>query len=154
MPAVPPDPATGSVPAVIERKPPAANDPNSLIGLVLDEVTDDTVAAHAPVGPAVLQPYGIVHGGIYALIAESICSLATDRAVRPQGLAAMGMSNHATFLRPISAGTIHARATRRHRGRTTWIWDVEVTDDEGWLCAMVRMTIAVRPPPNAPRAGA
>lgn len=126
----------------------SASDPNALIGLEVGEVTEDAVTAAVPVSPAVLQPYGIVHGGIYSLIAESICSHATDVAVRDEGLAAMGMSNSATFLRPISEGTIHARAERRHRGRTTWVWDVEVTDDAGRLCAMARVTIAVRKPPG------
>lgn len=133
-----------------------AGDPNSLIGLELVSASAERAEAVVPVSPAVLQPYGIVHGGIYALIAESICSYATDRAVRPDGLAAMGMSNSATFLRPISRGSIHARAERRHAGRTTWVWDVEIADDEGRTCALVRMTIAVRPPPGAepsPRTG-
>ena len=124
------------------------SDPNALIGLVLGEVGEDEVSAHVPVSPRILQPYGIVHGGVYALIAESICSLATDRAVRGEGLTAMGMSNNATYLRPIAGGTVHARARRRHRGRTTWIWDVEIADDDERLCAMVRMTIAVRPRPE------
>ena len=57
----------------------------------------------------------------------------------------MGQSNSATFLRPISRGAIFATARRRHKGRTSWVWDVEITDDDDRLCAMVRMTIAVRP---------
>ncbi len=57
------------------------------------------------------------------------------------------MSNNTSFLRPISAGTIHALATRRHRGRTTWVWDVDITDDEERLCASSRTCgAAVRPP--------
>ena len=127
-----------------------ADGPSDLIGLVYDEFTDERVKAHVPVSPAVVQQFGIVHGGIHSLIAESICSAATGMAVLPNGFIAVGQSNYATFLRPISAGTIHATATRRHAGRTTWIWDCELTDDEGRLCAMVRMTVAVRPQPGQP----
>ena len=58
---------------------------------------------------------------------------------------AVGLSNQTSFLRPITEGTVHAEATRRHRGRTTWLWDVEISDDAGRLCAVSRMTIAVRP---------
>ncbi len=47
----------------------------------------------------------------------------------------MGQSNSATFLRPMTEGTVHAVATSRHAGRTTWLWDVDFTDDEGKLCA-------------------
>ena len=63
-------------------------------------------------------------------------------------MAAFGQSNEASFLRPISAGTVHAEARPRHRGRTTWVWDTEITDDDGRLCSLVRMTIAVRPMPS------
>jgi uncharacterized protein (TIGR00369 family) len=61
----------------------------------------------------------------------------------------MGLANSTSFLRPILAGTIHASARPFHRGRTTWLWDVEITDDEGRLCATTRMTIAVRRPREA-----
>jgi uncharacterized protein (TIGR00369 family) len=60
-------------------------------------------------------------------------------------LAALGQSNQASFMRPISSGSVHAEARPRHRGRTTWVWDTEITDDDGRLCALVRMTVAVRP---------
>jgi 1,4-dihydroxy-2-naphthoyl-CoA hydrolase len=92
-----------------------------------------------------LQPFGVVHGGVYSSLAESICSAATYGAVRDDGMVALGQSNDTNFLRPISEGHINAAAQTRHRGRTTWLWDVEITDDEGRLCALVRMTIAVRP---------
>jgi len=97
----------------------------------------------------VLQPFGIVHGGAFAALAETVCSAATYNAVAADGMIAMGQSNQASFLRPVSSGTVHAVATARHRGRTTWIWDCELTDDEGRLCSLVRMTIAVRPRPDA-----
>ena len=94
------------------------------------------------------QPGGVVHGGVYCTVAESLASRATARAVNPDGMIAMGMSNHATFMRPVTGGTIHVEATRRHRGRTTWVWDVECRDDEGKVCALNRVTIAVRPAPS------
>ena len=65
------------------------------------------------------------------MIAESICSAATWLAVRGDGMAAMGQSNTATFLRPITEGHVNAVARPRHRGRTSWVWDVEIADDEG-----------------------
>jgi uncharacterized protein (TIGR00369 family) len=67
--------------------------------------------------------------------------------VAPEGKIAMGMSNQTSFLRPIREGTIHGRAIRRHAGRTTWVWEVELTDDEGRLCCLTRMTVAVRDRP-------
>jgi uncharacterized protein (TIGR00369 family) len=93
------------------------------------------------------QPAGLVHGGVFASIAESITSMATWCAVRSDGRSAQGLSNQTSFLRPIFDGTIHAVGRRRHRGRTTWVWEVDITDDRERLCAMVRMTIAVREAP-------
>ncbi len=119
--------------------------PASAMGLRYEEVTPELVRASLPVTDAVRQPAGIVHGGVYALIAESMCSIGTVSGVWEDGKAGLGMSNNATFLRSVSEGTIHAVARRRHGGRTTWIWDVEMTDDDGRVCAMVRMTIAIRP---------
>jgi 1,4-dihydroxy-2-naphthoyl-CoA hydrolase len=92
-----------------------------------------------------LQPYGIVHGGVFASLAESLTSAATYGVVREEGMVAMGQANDTTFLRPIGDGYINASAKARHRGRTTWVWDVEITDDGGRTCALARVTIAVRP---------
>jgi 1,4-dihydroxy-2-naphthoyl-CoA hydrolase len=61
----------------------------------------------------------------------------------------MGQSNHTSFLRPVSEGTIHAEATAKHRGRTSWVWEVEFRDDQGRLCALSRVTTALRPDGSA-----
>ena len=118
---------------------------NVALGLVFTHAVPDEVSCEVPIGPHLVQPYGLVHGGVYASIAESIASIATARAVIPEGDYAVGLSNQTSFLRPITEGTVHAEAIRRHRGRTTWLWDVEITDDAGRVCAVSRMTIAVRP---------
>ena len=125
--------------------------PGEAIGLAYDEVSEDLVRAHFPVTPAVTQPHGLVHGGVYPLVAESITSSVTGKVVAADGKIGMGQSNSATFLRPVTEGTVHATARRRHGGRTTWLWDVEFTDDDDRVCALVRMTIAVRPDPRAER---
>jgi 1,4-dihydroxy-2-naphthoyl-CoA hydrolase len=114
-------------------------------GLVIEEATEDLVRGNVSVGEHLLQPVGLVHGGVYASIAEALASGGTNVAVVPDGNIGLGMSNHTTFLRPVTSGTIHGTARPRHRGRTTWVWDVELTDDEGRVCALSRVTIAVRP---------
>jgi 1,4-dihydroxy-2-naphthoyl-CoA hydrolase len=115
------------------------------VGVEWIDLDPDNARARIRIEPRHLQPFGIVHGGVFASLAESLCSAATYGAVRDDGLVAMGQSNDTTFLRPISDGYANATARSRHRGRTTWVWDVDVTDDEGRLCALSRMTIAVRP---------
>jgi 1,4-dihydroxy-2-naphthoyl-CoA hydrolase len=114
-------------------------------GLQLLEVSAEDVRGQVRVRDELKQPAGLVHGGVYASIAEAMASLATGLTVLEQGMTAMGLSNSTSFLRPVTAGTVHAHATRLHRGRTTWVWDVRFSDDEGRLCALTRMTIAVRP---------
>jgi uncharacterized protein (TIGR00369 family) len=117
-----------------------------LIGMTDIAVRDDgALVATVPVRPELLQPFGLVHGGVYASIAETLASIGTFAGVYDEGLHAMGLANSTSFLRPILAGTIHAVARPFHRGRTTWLWDVEISDDDGRLCATTRMTIAVRP---------
>ena len=122
---------------------------DALYGLEVLEVTEELVRARVPVRDALRQPFGLLHGGVLTAVAETLASLGTAAVVVPQGEAAMGLSNSTSFLRPITHGTVHGRAIRRHRGRTTWIWDIEMTDDDGRLCAISRMTIAVRPMPGA-----
>jgi 1,4-dihydroxy-2-naphthoyl-CoA hydrolase len=117
---------------------------DGLYGLEILDLAPDAASARLVVRDDHKQPWGIVHGGIYASIAESITSWATAVVVVPEGKVASGMSNQTSFLRPVSGGTIHAAATRKHAGRTTWVWEVEMSDDQGRLCALSRMTIAIR----------
>jgi 1,4-dihydroxy-2-naphthoyl-CoA hydrolase len=91
------------------------------------------------------QPVGLLHGGVMSTLVESVCSRATALAVMGDGMMAMGQSIGVSFIRPITAGAAEVHAKARHRGRTTWVWDAEVLDDDGKLCALAQMTIAVRP---------
>jgi 1,4-dihydroxy-2-naphthoyl-CoA hydrolase len=117
---------------------------DALYGLEILSLGDEEATAQVRVRDEILQPAGLVHGGVFASIAESLTSFATWKAVSREGRSAQGLSNQSSFLRPIMSGTIHASARRRHKGRTTWVWEVEMSDDEGRVCALVRMTVAVR----------
>jgi 1,4-dihydroxy-2-naphthoyl-CoA hydrolase len=94
------------------------------------------------------QPFGLLHGGVISTLIESICSRATAGAVYDQGMAAMGQSIDVSFVRPVTEGGVEVRAQARHRGRTTWLWQAEVVNDEGKVCALAQMTIAVRRRPE------
>jgi 1,4-dihydroxy-2-naphthoyl-CoA hydrolase len=120
-----------------------------LYGLEFVDLTEAEARAQVKVRDELRQPGGLVHGGVFASIAESLTSIATWLAVHEDGKMAQGLSNQTSFLRPIVEGTIHATARRRHKGRTTWVWEVDITDDEGRLCALVRMTVAVRELPTS-----
>jgi 1,4-dihydroxy-2-naphthoyl-CoA hydrolase len=118
------------------------------LGFELLEVGEELARGRFPVEDCVRQPFGIVHGGAYAAMGETIASAATHLAVMGNGELAMGQSNHTSFLRPVSTGFVHAEGRVRHRGRTSWVWEIDFTDDEGRLCALTRVTMAVRPAPG------
>jgi 1,4-dihydroxy-2-naphthoyl-CoA hydrolase len=101
-----------------------------LLDLELISEKDDEIQAKVAVSDALKQPLGLVHGGVFATIADAITA--------QQGRA---ISNQTSFLRPITDGTIHATARRRHNGRTTAVWEVEIRDGNERLCALVRMTV-------------
>ena len=117
-------------------------------GLEILELTPEFGRAQVRVRDEHRQPFGLVHGGVFAAIAESLASPPTGVGVVSDGKIATGLSNQTSFLRPITDGTIHARAVRKHAGRTTWVWEVEMSDDQGRLCVLTRMTIAVRDAPQ------
>jgi uncharacterized protein (TIGR00369 family) len=104
------------------------------------------VRAELPIRDEIKQPRGLVHGGVYAAVAETIASTGTWAGVGDERTAVMGLSNLTSFMRPMTEGTIHAIARARHRGRTTWLWEVDLLDDAERLCAASRVTIAVRRP--------
>jgi len=135
------------VPAFVDSPLPSYPVPGTLddvLGFELLEVGAEQVRARFAVERQVTQPFGLVHGGAYAALAESMVSIATHTAVEQHGMLAVGQSNSTTFLRPVTGGHVHAEGVALHRGRTTWVWDVRFTDDNERLCAITRMTMAVR----------
>jgi 1,4-dihydroxy-2-naphthoyl-CoA hydrolase len=118
---------------------------DATLGFEFLEVGAERARSRAPVTNSLKQPYGLVHGGVYAAMAESLASVATATAVQADGNIAVGLSNHTSFMRPILEGYVNATGRCLHRGSTTWVWEVELSDDAGRLCALSRVTMAVRP---------
>ncbi len=133
-----------------------ADDPRGLQshfdGLIGTEwLSDDPDGARArvPIRDELRQPFGLMHGGVMSSLVESVCSRATALAVYGDGMAAMGQSISVSFMRPVTSGHAEVKAEARHRGRTTWVWDAEILNADGKLCALAQMTIAVRPIPQS-----
>jgi 1,4-dihydroxy-2-naphthoyl-CoA hydrolase len=126
---------------------------DGVLGFEVVEMSAEHAVGRFAIRDRVRQRFGLVHGGAYAALAEMLATEATVVGVYARGYSAMGMSNETSFLRGAQGEWITARARRRHRGRTTWVWEVDHTDDQGRLCAISRVTIAVRPvPPGNPGA--
>ena len=115
------------------------------LGLDWIELTSDSAHVRFEVRENLKQPLGLLHGGIYCAVAETIASVATVRAVWRDGFIGTGLSNYASFLRPATTGTVDVVATLRGRGDREWVWGHEFKDETARLCALVDVTIAVRP---------
>jgi 1,4-dihydroxy-2-naphthoyl-CoA hydrolase len=118
------------------------------LGLEWDELSEEAAAVRLAVRDDLKQPLGLLHGGIYSAVAESVASVATAIAVWKDGMTVSGLSNSASFLRPITEGTVHVAARCRHHDEREWLWSHEFRDDQQRLCALVEVRIAVRTRPS------
>jgi 1,4-dihydroxy-2-naphthoyl-CoA hydrolase len=113
---------------------------DGLLGIRVDEVSGDRVVAVCPVTPDLHQPYGLVHGGVNAVLAETTASYGAAAWLGDRG-GTFGISNHTDFLRPVREGTLRAEATPLARGRTTQLWQVAISDDRERLVAHGRVRL-------------
>lgn len=109
------------------------------LGLVVTYATGEVVEARLVIDDRHRQIHGIVHGGVYASIVETVGSVGAWLATGDDNRAVVGLDNHTSFLRAVREGTLHARAEAIHRGRSTQLWEVRICDDEGRLAATGRL---------------
>nr|WP_263994875.1 PaaI family thioesterase [Mycobacterium yunnanensis] len=107
------------------------------IGLTYLDVTPDGAKAQLTVDARHLQPHGIVHGGVYCAIVESVASVSAATWLQAKGAGSnvVGVNNNTDFLRAITAGMVTATSTPIHRGRRQQIWLVEITDTNDKMVA-------------------
>ena len=102
------------------------------LGIETEAADDGIVRGRIPVSDRILQPYGLVHGGALLTLAESLASHGTWVGVKDEGKLAMGQEINASLMRPITERPRERHSPRaRRRGRTAWVWEVEITDDDG-----------------------
>jgi uncharacterized protein (TIGR00369 family) len=106
------------------------------------EATGDRVEVQLTVGPRVHQPFGILHGGISVLLAESAASIGASIAAGPDHRV-VGVEINANHLRPMRQGVLTAVATPVRKGRRIHVWGIELADDSGQLICVSRCTLAV-----------
>jgi len=106
------------------------------LGLTYLDVTPDGARAQLRIHDRLLQPWGIVHGGVYCAIIESLSSVAGQMWLAEHGGGTVvGVNNNTDFLRSVSSGTVYAASTPIHRGRSTQLWLTTITDDKDRLIA-------------------
>lgn len=114
-----------------------------LVGIEWDELSRDRVAAHVDVGEHLHQPYGIVHGGVYATIVETLGSVGAAIHVLDQGKLVVGVSNATDFLRAHREGRLTAVGTPLHAGRLQHLWQVVITREDGKVVARGQVRLQV-----------
>jgi 1,4-dihydroxy-2-naphthoyl-CoA hydrolase len=110
------------------------------LGIHIEEASGDRVVLACPVTPDLFQPYGLVHGGVHATLAETAASVAAALWFGDRGKV-VGISNHTDFVRAVRGGTLHAEATPLARGRTTQLWQVAISDDQDRLVAHAKVRL-------------
>jgi 1,4-dihydroxy-2-naphthoyl-CoA hydrolase len=114
------------------------------LGIEFTEVGDGYLVARMPVDGRTHQPFGILHGGASVVLAESLGSTASWMLLDdPTKQQAVGLEINANHLRSVREGWVYGRCTPIHTGRTTHVWDVRITDEQGKLVCVSRLTVAI-----------
>ncbi|HMB57350.1 MAG TPA: hotdog fold thioesterase [Arenimonas sp.] len=115
------------------------------LGIVITEIGDDFIRGTMPVDARTKQPFGLLHGGSSALLAETLASVAGNLCMDdPMKQQAVGLELNANHLRAVTEGQVTGTARPIHVGRSTQVWDIRIEDAQGRLCCVSRLTLAVR----------
>ena len=115
------------------------------LGIEFLEVGDDYLVGRVPVDERTRQPYGLLHGGVSVVLAETLGSCGAAFSC-PPGYRAVGLDINANHLRGVTSGWVTATARPIHRGRTTHVWQIELRDDAGNMTCISRITMAILAP--------
>ena len=115
------------------------------LGIEFLEVGDDFLSARVPVDPRTHQPYGLLHGGVSVVLAETLGSCGAGFSI-PEGYSAVGLDINANHLKGVKSGWVTGVARPVHRGRTTHVWQIDMRNDAGELSCVSRITMAILSP--------
>ena len=115
------------------------------LGIEFVEVGDDYIVGRVPVDERTRQPYGLLHGGVSVVLAETLGSCGAAFSC-PPGYRAVGLDINANHLRGVSSGWVTGTARSMHRGRTTHVWQIELRDEAGNMTCISRITMAILAP--------
>jgi uncharacterized protein (TIGR00369 family) len=123
----------------------SANTASSHLGIEFLEVGDDFLTARVPVDDRTRQPYGLLHGGVSVVLAETLgpCGAA---CAGPEGWMAVGLDINANHLRGVTSGWVTGTAKPVHIGRTTQVWQIDLRNDANVLTCVSRITMAMLAP--------
>ena len=116
----------------------------SHLGITFTDLSDDTLTAQMPVDARTHQPYGIMHGGASCVLAETVGSTAGQLCLDHTKFFVLGLSINTNHLKVAMKGVVTAVAQPIHVGRTTQVWEVKISNEQGALVSITRMTNLVR----------
>lgn len=115
------------------------------LGIEFIEVGDDFLRARVPVDHRTVQPFGLLHGGVSVVLAESLGSTGAYYSL-PEGYRAVGLDINANHLRSATSGWVTGTAKPVHIGRTTHVWHIDMHNEAGELTCVSRLTMAILSP--------
>ncbi len=115
------------------------------LGIVYTACGTTFLEATMPVSPRVHQPMGLLHGGASVALAESVGSAASAMLVNPKEFAILGLEISANHLKSIKKGVVTARAEIIHKGRSTHLWQIRITEEDGALLSLCKLTNMIKP---------
>ncbi|TYL53875.1 hotdog fold thioesterase [Agromyces mariniharenae] len=118
------------------------------LDIELTELTEDALKGRMPVDGRTRQPGGVLHGGASVAFAETLASWGSTFTVDPDSYYCVGMEINANHVRPVAEGWVLGEARPISRGRTTQVWDIRITDEQGRLVCVSRCTMAVLARPS------
>ena len=121
------------------------NTATSHLGIKFLEVGDDFITARVPVDERTCQPYGLLHGGVSVVLAETLGSCGAAYCA-PEGHRAVGLDINANHLKGVTSGWVTGITRPVHIGRTTQVWQIELRSDAGELTCVSRITMAILAP--------
>ncbi|RME61831.1 MAG: hotdog fold thioesterase [Caldilineae bacterium] len=113
------------------------------LGIEFVEVGADSITARMPVDHRTVQPFGLLHGGASVSLAETLGSMASFALVDPAQYTVVGLEINANHVRSVREGWVTGVVTPIHVGRRTHIWQIRITDEQGRLVCISRLTVAV-----------
>lgn len=116
---------------------------SDFLGIVFTDIGDDYITATMPATPRTKQPLGIIHGGASVVLAETVASTAANMVVDFNQYYCVGLEINANHIRSVREGFVQAITRPIHLGRTTQVWSIEISNQEGQITCMSRMTACV-----------
>jgi len=115
------------------------------LGIMLTKLGPDFIEGTMPVDHRTRQPQGLLHGGASVVLAETMGSFGAWLTVDPEHHQVVGLEVNANHVRSVRAGHVTGVASPLHRGRSTQVWEIRITDMEDKLVCISRLTVAVTP---------